>query len=137
MSAHFAPPPPAAVSRILRRFDRDQLAGFIAVAIDLLDATDGDPDDEDDERSGVLMIAPGADYDPADDDSEPDGLPGVPEDAEDDDEDRCIAADDDPLAWFSDGRPGEPDDAERSYTEMAHPWAKQSGARRRRAAPRS
>ena len=114
MSAHFAPPPPAAVSRILRRFDRDQLAGFIAVAIDLLDVADGDPDDEDDERAGVLMIAPGVDYDPADDDSELDGLPGVPEDAEDDDSDHCSARDDDPGFYIRDirGWPGDPDDAE-------------------------
>lgn len=41
---HFAPVPPAAISRVLSRFDRDQLAGFIAVAIDLLDLADGDPD---------------------------------------------------------------------------------------------
>ncbi|QUT05187.1 hypothetical protein KFK14_19650 [Sphingobium phenoxybenzoativorans] len=36
--------PPAAVTRILSRFDRDQLAAFISVAIDLLDIADGDPD---------------------------------------------------------------------------------------------
>lgn len=46
--APFAPVPPAAVTRILARFERDQLAGFIAVAIDLLDASDGDPDAEPD-----------------------------------------------------------------------------------------
>ena len=37
-------PPMPAVARILSRFDRDQLAGFIAVAIDLTDAMAGDPD---------------------------------------------------------------------------------------------
>jgi hypothetical protein len=40
-------PPMPAVARILSRFDRDQLAGFIAVAIDLADAMDPDPDLED------------------------------------------------------------------------------------------
>lgn len=42
----FAPPPPAAVSRVLASFNRDQLEGFIAVAIDLLDLADPDPDAE-------------------------------------------------------------------------------------------
>ena len=46
MGAHLPPPPPAAVSRILSRFDRDQLAGFIAIAIDLLDVAEGDADVE-------------------------------------------------------------------------------------------
>lgn len=39
-------PPMPAVARILSRFDRQQLEGFIAVAIDLADALDGDPDIE-------------------------------------------------------------------------------------------
>lgn len=47
MGAVFPPPPPAAVSRVLASFDRGQLEGFIAVAIDLLDLADGDPDLED------------------------------------------------------------------------------------------
>lgn len=44
-----APPPMPAVSRILARFDRPQVEGFIAVAIELLDALDGpaDPDNPD------------------------------------------------------------------------------------------
>ncbi|WP_140869866.1 hypothetical protein [Sphingomonas oligophenolica] len=85
----------------------------------MLDAIDGDPEGEDDERGSVLMIAPGNDYDPADDDSAPDGLPGVPEDAEDDDGDCCSARDDDPGFYISDvrGLPGDPDDAEVAYTE--------------------
>ena len=41
------PVPPAAITRVLSRFDRDQLAGFITVAIDLLDVAAGDPDLED------------------------------------------------------------------------------------------
>jgi hypothetical protein len=42
----FAPAPPAAVSRVLRTFGRAELEGFIAVAIDLLDLADGNPDAE-------------------------------------------------------------------------------------------
>ena len=41
-------PPMPAVARILSRFDRAQLVGFIAVAIDLADAMDPDPDLEHD-----------------------------------------------------------------------------------------
>jgi hypothetical protein len=43
------------VERILSRFDRAQLEGFIAVAIDLLDVADGDNDLEDngDELDGT------------------------------------------------------------------------------------
>jgi len=44
MGLAFAPPPPAAISRILSAFSREQLEGFIAVALDLLDLADGDPD---------------------------------------------------------------------------------------------
>ena len=40
-------PPMPAVARILARFERVQLAGFVAVALDLIDTMDGDPDDED------------------------------------------------------------------------------------------
>lgn len=40
----FQPVPPAAVSRVLATFERRQLEGFIAVALDLLDLADGDPD---------------------------------------------------------------------------------------------
>ena len=42
--APFIPIPPAVISRALSRFDREQLSGFIAVAIDLLDFADGDRD---------------------------------------------------------------------------------------------
>lgn len=45
-------PPMPAVARILSRFDRVQLHGFIAVAIDLADALDGDIDLEEDDPSG-------------------------------------------------------------------------------------
>ena len=43
----FTEVPPAAISRVLSRFDREQLAGFVAVAIDLMDLADPDPDLED------------------------------------------------------------------------------------------
>ena len=36
--------PPAAVMRLLSRYERKELASFVAVAIDLLDLADGDPD---------------------------------------------------------------------------------------------
>lgn len=39
-------PPMPAVVRILSQFERPQLAGFIEVAISLLDTLDGDPDVE-------------------------------------------------------------------------------------------
>jgi hypothetical protein len=52
IAAFPALPPMPAVARILSRFDRDQLAGFIAVAIDLADALDPDPDFEDDDPTG-------------------------------------------------------------------------------------
>lgn len=44
--------------RILARFNRDQLAGFIEMAISLLDATDGDPDVEanGDEMDGINSL---------------------------------------------------------------------------------
>jgi hypothetical protein len=45
----FTPAPPAAVTRVLATFDRHQLEGFIAVALDLLDLADGEPDDEEDD----------------------------------------------------------------------------------------
>jgi len=48
----FPPAPPAAVSRVLAAFDRDQLAGFIEVAIGLLDVANGDPDLEEDDDPG-------------------------------------------------------------------------------------
>lgn len=44
--ASFVQAPPAAITRILSRFDRRELEGFISVALDLLDLADGDPDVE-------------------------------------------------------------------------------------------
>lgn len=62
--------PMPAVARIMARFERDQLAGFIAVALDLLDTLDGDPDVElnGDEADGSL----------GEDDFSPQGAPGEP-----------------------------------------------------------
>ena len=40
-------PPMPAIARILSRFDRAQLEGFISIAIDLADAMDGDANLED------------------------------------------------------------------------------------------
>lgn len=136
--------PPRAIAdpvhRILGRFNRDQISGFISVAIDLLDLADGDPDSED-----------GADDEPETDDAasfpEFDTLPKIDqragrttgrfrfgngdiEDAEDDDPeedddpDSCVAGDDCITAgvapvyrdlaakagWH--GRVGDDDDAE-------------------------
>lgn len=46
-------PPAPAVMAILSRFDRKQLHGFIAVAIELADTLDGDPDLEEDDPQGA------------------------------------------------------------------------------------
>lgn len=95
MGAHFAPPPPAAVSRVLSRYDRDQLAAFITVAIDLLDLTDGDTDLETEGLEDDFMR------------HHPDG-PGCPVA----DRDGCPAHDDDLGRLFGDDKPGDPDDQE-------------------------
>ena len=56
VSAFPATPPMPAVARILARFEREQLAGFIAVALDLIDTLDGDDELEanGDELDGSL-----------------------------------------------------------------------------------
>ncbi len=60
--------PMPAVARILSRYDRPQLAAFISVAIDLLDALDDDPDAPDfSSRSDGLPGDPG-DHEPTGDD---------------------------------------------------------------------
>lgn len=48
-STHLFPAPMPAVARILSRYDRQKLEGFIAVAIDLLDVIGGDADAEEDD----------------------------------------------------------------------------------------
>ena len=55
----FAPPPPAAISRVLSTFDRAALEGFIAVAIDLLDLAEPDPDAEEIGLEDSFMEHPG------------------------------------------------------------------------------
>lgn len=42
----FATPAPAAVMRVMSHYGRKRLAVFVAVAIDLMDLMDGDPDFE-------------------------------------------------------------------------------------------
>jgi len=71
------------IGRILARFERDQLESFVAVAIDLLDAIDGDPEAEDgdedrcaayDDHVGRSLAGLSFDYgpgDPADGEEEP------------------------------------------------------------------
>ncbi|TWH95285.1 hypothetical protein IQ35_01541 [Sphingobium wenxiniae] len=91
------PVPPAAISRVLSRFSRSELEGFVAVAIDLLDLMDGDPDLEDNHDGddqgdqswiewhmarGSQNILPGHEDD---EDADP---------AEDGDSDCCAAGDD-------------------------------------------
>lgn len=58
-----------AVFRILSRYDRDQLAAFITVAIDLMDLSDGDSDTEADDRGGETLPVPDAFELPIEDDS--------------------------------------------------------------------
>lgn len=53
--------PPVAVMRLLSRYERQELASFIAVAIDLLDIADGDPDlegscDEDEISTDFVLV---------------------------------------------------------------------------------
>ncbi len=47
--------PMPAIAQILSRYERGQIAGFIEVAIGLLDAIDGDPDQEADDRAGETV----------------------------------------------------------------------------------
>lgn len=48
-------PPMPAVARILARFNRESLSGFIEVAIGLLDVMEPDPDLEDSETGSNLI----------------------------------------------------------------------------------
>ena len=50
-------PPMPAVARILSRFDRDQLHGFITVAIDLADAMEGDPEAEETDLEDSFVLS--------------------------------------------------------------------------------
>ena len=49
--------PMPAVARILARFEREQLAGFIAIAIDLLDTFDGDPEDYEGDTEDAFALS--------------------------------------------------------------------------------
>lgn len=44
--------PPAPVLAVLANYRREDIEAFIAIAIDLLDLADGDPDNEEDDPSG-------------------------------------------------------------------------------------
>src|SRR5687768_11024041 len=55
------PPNLPAVGRILANFDRDQVEGFIEVAIWLLDTIDGDPEDQ--QANGDELDANGSEED--------------------------------------------------------------------------
>lgn len=69
-SAHMPAP---AVMAILSRFERDQLASFITVAVDLLDAIDGDPDLEVEDPAGETVPVIGDPLlQPEEDDGDPD-----------------------------------------------------------------
>lgn len=70
-------PPPAAVMRMLALHSREQLEGFVEVAIGLLDLVDGDPDVE-----GI-----DDDAEPVDDDTELNGDERDSSNAEDE----CLA----------------------------------------------
>lgn len=73
--------PMPAVARILARIERDQLAGFIAVALDLIDTLDGDTVIEDE------------------DEAEPDDVP--------EDDDRDTGIEDDPRGFDPESDYGE------------------------------
>lgn len=45
--------PPAAITNVLMRHSRQEIEGFISVAIELLDLADSDPDTEEDDPAGV------------------------------------------------------------------------------------
>ena len=51
----FTDAPPPAVMRVLSRFDRAQIEGFVEVAIGLMDLADPDPDAEPDGDEGELV----------------------------------------------------------------------------------
>lgn len=129
-------PPPdgrlAGLMRELHALGSDDIGAAIDAMIAALDQRDGDPDEEDDERGGEMMTAPGVDYDPALDDVTLDGLPGAPEDAEEDDHSGDIGDQGEPGAWpeadyqpvamqtygEEDDEPGNPD-LQREYQRRA------------------
>lgn len=65
--------PAPAVMAILGRFEREQLASFITVAVDLLDAIDGDPDNEIEDPAGeTIPVIDDPELPPEEDDGDPD-----------------------------------------------------------------
>lgn len=69
-SAHLPAP---AVMAILGRFEREQIATFITVAVDLLDAIDGDPDLEVEDPAGeTIPVIDDPEVLPEEDDGDPD-----------------------------------------------------------------
>ena len=110
-------PPMPAVARVLSRFDRAQLESFIAVAIDLADTLDGDPDQEDatDAEDDFSLSRDAL----SDVDRGPGCVVG--------DSDYCTAKDDRIAASTGDGQIGEMDDAEIATAE----WHTLSAATRR------
>lgn len=120
---------------------RNHVHDLIQMIVDRLDLEDGDPDSEDEERQDKIdltgRILPGVQgpYDSEDAENSftewhtrgrhklfagefvapRTYTSAVIEDAEDDDPDQCLAADDDPARLFSDGSPGDPEDAEDGY----------------------
>jgi hypothetical protein len=86
--------------RGVQMLDSIEIGLAVDALIDKLDQLHGDSDLEDDDRAGVLMIAPGVDYDPALDIVAPDGLPGDPVDAEDDDPAGTLLERGEGAAWI-------------------------------------
>lgn len=69
----FARIPPAALMRMLSRFEREQLANFIEVAIGVLDVADGDPDAEIEDNAGeTIPVIDDPELPPTEDDGDPD-----------------------------------------------------------------
>lgn len=137
------PVPPPMIMGVLSRFDRDQLAGFIAVAIDLLDLAESDPDTEPDDedeaaypewtslpgstkRAGHfttnLLSAAFRNHEDAEDEDRDSSVEDSPE-GFDPEEDYCTAGDDGVFSgntfwsieskYFCADNPGCEDDAER------------------------
>ena len=95
-----------AIARILSRFTRDDLDGFISVALDLLDTLDGDPEaEENDLEDGFALSAhaqgfcAGIPGDPTADAAEDDDAGEDDDPAEDDDSDYCTANEDNAFAF--------------------------------------
>lgn len=117
--------------RLVDAFEREEIETAVELLIERMDAGDGDPDLEDDERSGVMMRSTGADIDFEDDPIAEDGLVGDPIDAEEDDPGE--PSDEQDIGWTEwhgraseqqrapheqAGHPGAPDDSEADGDEL-------------------